>query len=423
MKRTRIRQISATIIIMGLVAAACGGDDDDATPATDPGTEESEPTAEPTAEPTEEPSAEPTEEPSAEPTEEPSAEPTEEPSAEPMSLAGVCPDVIGIQTDWFPEAEHGALYHLLGDDYSIDTNKKAVTGSLVVKGQDYGVDVDIRAGGPAIASPSVAAELYVDDSLMLGYATTDSQILRYEEAPLLSVMAPLDKNPQIIYWDPETYPDVTTLAELGELGVTINVFGGGTFGDVFVAQGVWSADQVDPSYDATPGRFIAEGDIAQQGFASAEPWLYKNEFTDYGRDLAFQTLNDAGFPVYSQTLGIRPDDLETLRPCLTELIPIIQQATVDYYANPADTNAKIVETVEAYDTFWSYPAELADFSVVTQLELGFAGNGPDSTVGNMEEERVQQVIDALATAEMDFPADITPADIYTNEFIDESIGF
>jgi len=385
MKRTRIRQLSATIIVMGLVAAACGGDDDDATPATDPG--------------------------------------TAEPSAEPMSLAGVCPDVIGIQTDWFPEAEHGALYHLLGDDYSIDTNKKAVTGSLVVDGNDYGVDVEIRAGGPAIASPTVAAEMYADDSLTLGYATTDSQILRYEEAPLLSVMAPLETNPQIIYWDPETYPDVTTLADLGELGVTINVFGGGTFGDVFAAQDVWSADQIDPSYDGTPGRFIAEGDIAQQGFASAEPWLYENEFTDYGRELAFQTLNDAGFPVYSQTLGIRPDDIETLRPCLTELIPIIQQATVDYYADPADTNAKIVETVEAYDTFWTYPAELADFSVESQLELGFAGNGPDSTVGNMEEERIQQVIDALATAEMDFPSDITPADIYTNEFIDESIGF
>ena len=340
-----------------------------------------------------------------------------------MSLAGVCPDTIGIQTDWFPEAEHGAVYHLLGDDYSIDTDKKTVTGSLVVNGQDYGVDVDIRAGGPAIASPSVAAEVYLDDSLMLGYATTDSQILRFEEAPLLSVMAPLEQNPQIIYWDPETYPDVTTLAELGELGVTINVFGGGTFSDVFVAQGVWQADQIDPSYDATPGRFIAEGDIAQQGFASAEPWLYKNQFEEYGRDLAFQTLNDAGFPVYSQTLGIRPSDLESLRPCLEQFIPIVQQATVDYYANPAATNALIVEVVEAYDTFWAYPAELADFSVATQTALGLAGNGPDATVGNFDEARVQQVIDAMRTAEMDFPAGLTPADLFTNEFIDESIGF
>jgi hypothetical protein len=392
MKRTRIRHISATVVLLGLVAAACGGDDDDAAPATDP------------------PAA----------TDAPA---TTDAPAESMSLAGTCPDTIGIQTDWFPEAEHGALYHLLGDDYTIDTDKKTVTGSLVVDGQDYGVDVDVRAGGPAIASPSVAAEVYLDDSLTFGYATNDSQILRFEEAPLLSVMAPLEVNPQIIYWDPETYPDVATLADLGAVGATVNVFGGGTFSDVFVAQGVWQADQVDPSYDATPGRFIAEGDIAQQGFATAEPWLYKNQFTDFGRDLAFESLNDAGFPVYSQTLGIRPDDLETLRPCLEQLIPIIQTATVDYYADPDATNAVIVEVVEAYDTFWSYPAELAAFSAQAQIDLGIAGNGPDSTVGNMEEARVQQVIDAMRTAEMDFPADLTPADLFTNEFIDESIGF
>ena len=381
----RIRQISATVLVLGLVAAACG-DDSEATPATEP----------------------------------PSST---EAATGTMSLAGICPDVIGIQTDWFPESEHGALYDMLGDDYSIDTDKKSVTGSMVVDGQDYGVDVEIRAGGPAIASPSVAAEMYLDDSLTLGYATTDSQILRFEEAPLLSVMAPLEENPQIIYWDPETYPEVTTLAELGELGVTINVFGGGTFSDVFVAQGVWQADQVDPSYDATPGRFIAEGDIAQQGFASAEPWLYKNQFEEFGRDLAYQTISDAGFPVYSQTLGIRPDDLETLRPCLEQLIPIVQQATVDFYADPARTNAMIVEIVEAYDTFWSYPPELADFSVATQLEEGYAANGPDATVGNMDEARLQQVIDAMRTAEMDLPAELTVADLMTNEFIDPSIGF
>ncbi len=389
MNRKRYRQISATVLVMGLVAAACGGDDD-------------------TTEPTDAPTV------------------TTAPDGgdgDGMSLAGVCPDVIGIQTDWFPEAEHGALYHLIGDDYTIDTDKKTVTGSMVVNGQDYGVDVEIRAGGPAIASPSVAAEMYLDDSLTLGYATTDSQILRYTEAPLLSVMAPLEQNPQIIYWDPETYPNIKTLADLGTEGVTVNVFGGGTFSDVFVAQGIWQAGQVDPSYDATPGRFIAEGDIAQQGFATAEPWLYKNEFEDYGRDLAFQSLNDAGFPVYSQTLGIRPDDLETLRPCLEQLIPIIQTATVDYYADPADTNALIVETVKAYDTFWTYPAELAEFSAATQIELGYAGNGPDDTVGNMDESRVQEVLDAMAAASMDFPADLTPGDLVTNEFIDMSIGF
>ena len=33
------------------------------------------------------------------------------------ALAGVCPDVVTIQTDWNPEAEHGCLYEMVGDDY------------------------------------------------------------------------------------------------------------------------------------------------------------------------------------------------------------------------------------------------------------------------------------------------------------------
>lgn len=388
MTRQRIRHATAAILALSLVAAACGDD---------------------------------AEEPAAEPADEPAGEPGDQ--AGTATLADVCPATVAIQTDWFPEADHGALYHLVGDDYEIDTDKKVVTGSLVLAGEDLGVDVEVRAGGPAIASPTVAGEMYLDSTLTLGYATTDSQILRFTEAPLLSVMAPLETNPQIIYWDPETYPEVETLADLGDLGVTINVFGGGTFGDVFAAQGIWDIDQVDPSYDGSPGRFVAEGDIAQQGFATTELWLYENQFDDYGRDLAYQTLNDAGFAVYSQTLAIRPDDLDTLRPCLTELIPVIQQATVDYYANPTDTNALIVETVVAYDTFWTYPAELADFSVALQIENGYAGNGPDGTVGNMDEARVQAVIDLLADASMDFPPKLTVADLVTNEFIDPSIGF
>ncbi|MEE3015603.1 MAG: hypothetical protein VX337_01970, partial [Actinomycetota bacterium] len=42
-----------------------------------------------------------------------------------------CPDPIVIQTDWFPESEHGAMYELFGDgDYSIDAENLIVTGTL-----------------------------------------------------------------------------------------------------------------------------------------------------------------------------------------------------------------------------------------------------------------------------------------------------
>jgi len=396
---------AALLFALGLAASACGSDDASTSTTDSEGTEASTATTEGSG------------------TTEASTA-TSEAAGGAVDLSEACPATVVVQTDWFPEAEHGALYQLLGDDYEIDAEQKVVTGSLTASGGvDTGVDIEIRAGGPAIGDGNVESVMYTDDAVMLGYATTDGQILTADETPLLSVMAPLELNPQIIYWDPETYPDVKTLADLGTKGITINVFGGGTFADVFVAKGIWKEDQIDPSYDGSPNRFVAEGNIAQQGFASAEPWIYKNQVTEYGKDLAFELLNDAGFPVYSQTLGIVPDRLEELTPCLTELIPVIQQATVDYYGDPAATNAKIVETVKVYDTFWTYPAELAEFSVEKQLELGLAGNGPDDTVGNFDTARVQEVIDALTEAKMDFPADITPDDLVTNEFIDESIGF
>ncbi|MGF1596969.1 MAG: ABC transporter substrate-binding protein [Acidimicrobiales bacterium] len=405
------RKLLGLFLALGLVASACGDDGDDTSTEADDDTTTTESSE--TDETTD----------TTEDTDETTDTTEGDGEAAAPDLAAVCPASIVIQTDWFPEAEHGALYELIGDDYTIDADAKRVSGNMVLGGEELGVTFEIRAGGPAIGTGSVGAEMYVDDEITLGYATTDGQVLRYEETPLLSVVAPLETNPQIIYWDPETYPEIETLADLGEAGVTINVFPGGTFADVFVAQGIWNEDQIDPSYDGSPGRFVAEGNIAQQGFASAEPWLYQNQIEDFGRELAYETLNDAGFQVYSQTVAIRPDDLETLRPCLEELVPVIQQATVDYYADPAATNALIVETVEAYDTFWTYPAELAEFSAQIQIDEGFAGNGDDSTVGNMDEARVQTVLDAMTAAEMDVPADLTVADLITNEFIDDSIGF
>src|SRR6266511_4057708 len=67
-----------------------------------------------------------------------------------QSLKGVCPDPVVVQTDWWPEPEHGATYQLLGAGYKLDTAKKRVTGPLVSQGKDTGVKIEVRAGGPAI---------------------------------------------------------------------------------------------------------------------------------------------------------------------------------------------------------------------------------------------------------------------------------
>ncbi len=434
---TTRRRLVAAVAVLGLAVAACGDDDDDdAADTTEAGAEattaESAAPAgttagtEPAATEATEPAATDGTEPSAtegtEGTEGTTAEGGSGPAGE--GLAAVCPNPIVIQTDWFPESEHGALYEMVGEGYTVDTDAKIVTGPLVAGGEETGIDIEVRTGGPAIGFQPVSVQQYADDSITLGYANTEGQVIRWEDTPTISVIAPLEINPQIIMWDPETYPDIETLADLGEEGVTINIFEGGTFAEVFVGEGIWQEGQVDPSYDGSPGRFIAEnGAIAQQGFASAEPYTYENVFEDWGKPVAFQTLHDAGFEVYSQTLAVRPDQMETLAPCLEQFVPIVQQAQIDFLEDPARANAIIIDAVAQYADFWEYDEGLAEYSVETQRELGLVGNGPDDTLGNMDEARIQGVIDQIRDdAGIAIAEGLVAADLFTNEFIDESIG-
>ena len=338
-------------------------------------------------------------------------------------LADVCPSPLVVQTDWFPESEHGAMYELLGDDYVVDVDNKVVRASMVLGGTDLGIEWEVRTGGPAIGFSPVSQHMAVDEGIHLGYASTDQQVNHWDVAPLMSVVAPLERNPQMIMWDPETYPDVESIADLGAQGITINVFGGGTFSEVFVAQGIWSADQVDPSYEGNPSRFVgAGGSIAQQGFASSEVYTYEHVYEQWGKPVAFQLLHDAGFQIYSQTIGVRPGDLEDLRPCLEKLVPIIQQAAVDFNNSPDRANAIIVDAVLKYEDFWVYPPDLAEFSHSAKREFGLVGDGGDGIVGNMVPERIAKVLDDMRAAGMDIDPSLTADQLFTNEFIDESIG-
>jgi hypothetical protein len=413
------------LVLVSLVAAACGDDDDDDSTATDGGaTEEpaSDGAAEDDSAAADDSAAEDDSAAADDSAAEDDSAAADDGAVAAASLADVCPSPLVIQSDWFAESEHGALYNLVGDGYTVDIENMRVRGPMVLGGEATGIDIEVRMGGPSVGFQPPAAQIYADDSIHLAFENTEGAVGRFTETPLLGVMAPLDINPQIIMWDPETYPDVKTIADVGESGMTINLFAGGVFGPVFVAQGIWSQDQIDESYDGSPARFIAEGNIAQQGFASAEPWQYKNEFTEFGRDVAFQLLHDAGFEAYPGVLSVRPDQLETLRPCLEAVVPVFQQSTVDFYADPSHANAVIVDAVAQVNSFWIYSAELAEFSVQTQLELGLGGNGPDSTVGNMDLDRVQGVIDTMTAAGMEVPEGLTADQIVTNEFIDDSIG-
>ncbi len=427
MHNRRSRRWLAVPVAGALAIAACGGDDDDDAASTEP------PAAAATAAGTEAPAT---------------AAGTEAPATTTGDTAGTaagttggsapagdvdlsadCPETVVIQTDWNPEAEHGWIYNMIGDGYTIDKDGVSVTGPLVASGGvDTGVDVQIRSGGPAIGFQTVTSQMYTDDDILLGYVYTDEGIQNAAEFPTVAIMAGMEKNPQMIMWDPETYPDVENIADVGEQGILVRFFGGAAYMDFFTQTGILSPDQVDGSYDGTPANFVAaEGADAQQGFGSAEPYIYENEIADWGKPVAYDYINDAGWENYAESIATKPENLETYRACFEKLVPIIQQSTVDYIADPAETNALIIEAVEAFDNGWVYSEGVADYAVETMQADGLLGNGPDETVGNFDLDRVNELIEkarpVYAALGQEPPAELTAEDVVTNEFIDDSIGF
>ena len=419
MQHRRRYSLTAVALVGALALGACGSDDDSDSAATDGGddTETTTAAAETTAAAAETTAA--------------AAETTaggDAGAAGEASLVGICPDVVSLQTDWNPEAEHGFVYQLIGDGYEIDKEGVRVSGPLVTSnGTDTGVTMEVRSGGPAIGFQTVTSQLYADDSILLGFVYTDEGIQNSAEFPTMAIMSGFEKNPQMIMWDPATYPDISTIEDIGEAGVLVRYFGGAAYMDFFTSTGILSTDQVDGSYDGTPALFVADqGESAQQGFGSAEPYIYENEVPDWGKPVSYAYINDAGWENYAQSIATKPENLETYAECFAKLVPMLQQASVDYLNDPTRTNALILDAVATFDNGWVYTQGVADFAVETIKADGLVANGPDDILGNFDMDRVNGLIEKAIPVYESLgqapPEGLTAEDIVTNEFIDPSIG-
>lgn len=350
-------------------------------------------------------------------------------SGEALNLKGVCPDTVVVQTDWFPESEYGNLYQLVGPGYKIDPKKKSVSGPLVASGQDTGVRVEVRTGGPAIGFQQVSAQMYADKSITLGQVSTDEQIQNSKGQPTLAVVAPLEISPIMIMWDKDKYPQFNTIADIGQTDTKILYYQTDAYMQYLLGAGLVRASQLDGSYDGSPQRWVAsDGKVAQGGFATSEPYIVRAELPGGKKyeNVDLQLINDTGYPMYGQSLTIRPDDKEKLDPCLRKLVPILQQAQVDFITNPAQTNKLVLEAVTRYKDFWTYSQGMADFAVKTMKDRGLVGNGPDKTLGNMQDNRVKRMVDILtpiyAAQRKPVRDGLKSSDLYTNEYINPSIG-
>lgn len=341
------------------------------------------------------------------------------------SLAGSCPATVTIQSNWWAQAEDGAIYRMLGGDLTVDERRKRVSGSLVAEGADTGVRLEIRSGGPANGFVPAASVLYTDPSVLLATADTDQIAQLAGTRPVKAVVAPLERSPVVLMFDPAQHR-FRTIADIGKTDTRVLYFQGATYMEHLVASGQLRRSQVDSGYGGAPDRWVASrGSIVQQGYLTNEPFAYENELPAWNRKVSWLLVADAGYPVYPETLAVRADRESANAACLRKLVPIIQRSAAGYLADPKPTNDLIVRLTEDFDAY-PYTPERAAYAARVMRDNGIVGNGPNRTLGDFDPARVTKLLDIVrpvfATAKSPLPAGLTAADVATNAYVDPAVS-
>ncbi len=386
-KSNRLK-LTAIAIGLALVAAACGGGDDDTAA-------------------------------------------TQAPSA--TTATPVCPANIVIQSDWFPEPEHGMAYNLIGAGGEQDASNGVYSGPLQAKYADRFTtsevpNIEVRAGGPFLGDQLVTQLSFLDDDITFAFQSNDQGIQFSQDFPMLAVMAPLEINPQVLLFDPDEY-DFSSISEVADSDATVLAFSDqSTWVKFFVGTGQIRQEQLDPSYSGSAARFLTEDNIMSQAFVSNEVYKYENVIEGWQKPIGWLLMHDSGYEIYSQPMVIRADRKAELDECLKVMVPIFQQAAIDYITTDwGPVNEMLTTYVTDMASFWLLDEGINTAAVEIMLDLGIVGNGPDSTLGNFDLDRVQRTIDQLlpiyeADGLDSFNPDLTAEDLVTNEYIDPSIG-
>lgn len=342
-----------------------------------------------------------------------------------LARAG-CPGEIVVRLDSLPRVEFGALYRLLDTD-ELEVGSRSVRAPLVVDGRDTGVQLHLDSGD---RYDGVGADRWMhrDPGILLGAVDSDRALADATRFPVVGVFAPIEHDPAVVYWDADVYENVRGVSDLQETltpdssGLVPIVVSPDEPAFAFLqAEELVAAEQLRPENPGTPEPFLAAGGVvAQQGDALVDvPRLEAD-----GREVGFQALEEAAYPRYAGMLAATPDNVVRFADCLRELVPVLQQSSLDYLDDPQPTLDLLVELSTAFGAT-GFDAEAARTAFDLAVSLRVLDEGGTPTVGDIEPGRMLQMIEtalpALRAAGFDIPAEISPADLSTDAFIDPGI--
>ena len=310
--------------------------------------------------------------------------------------AAECPSELVIQTDWYPELEHGGTYQLIGPDGVADKDTVSYSGAVQEQYAVGGLEtITIRTVNFDKSNASVLADGDAD----MAYITSSDIIKDSAAVPLVGIAKTLDQDPQMVMWDPAVN-DVQEPADIAGTGAQVLHFPGTSYIDFMIAEGIMTADQSNPSYDGSDAAWVADGGtFFQQGFATNEVYKYENDIAwkDGGpADVSFYTVGELGFENYPAVITMLKSRAEELDSCLMELVPVMQQAWIDFLSDPKPITDAMISINETHDGFWALSEGLNEAGMALIESEGYAVNSPDGTYCSLDPARMQTLYDILA---------------------------
>ena len=269
-------------------------------------------------------------------------------------------------TNWYAQAEHGGFYQALAEG--------------MYKAQ--GLDAEIRMGGPQVNVMQLLLAGKAD--AVMGY---DLQTIAAVEQglPVVTIGAVFQKDPAALV----AHPDVKSMEDLRTRTLLIGQASETTFWPWLKKKyGFTDAQKRPYAFSVQP--FLADTKVAQQGYATSEPYSIEKA----GVKPVVFLLADHGYPPYAQTIVTTRAVLEKRRDALQRFLRATAEGYRSYLAHPAPGNALIRKAnPEMEDALLAYGvARMKSFGLVTGADA--ARNG----ILSMTDARWQQTFDFMTGA-------------------------
>jgi len=304
-------------------------------------------------------------------------------------------DKVSYQTNWRAQAEHGGFYY-------------AVANGIYKK---YGIDADIRMGGPQ-QNPS---------QLLLGgrvdmIMSNSFEAIRYVEQglPFLCIASIFQKDPQVIICHPGQGND--NFAALKGKPILVGGAGRTSYWPFLKAKFGYSDEQIRP-YTFNMAPFLADKSLCQQGFLSSEPFAIQKEG---GVTPLVHLIADAGFANYNTTINISAKMAAEKKDLVQRFVTASLEGWSAYMKNGPE-NAAANALIKRDNPDMTDDKIAYAIKVMTEKGIVMSGDALKLGVGAMTDERWARFYDDMTKAGV-FPTGIDVRKAYNLDFINKGVG-